>query len=153
DALKVIRSQHVANAQAVQRFHQEAKAVARLAHPNIVAVYDANESNGTHFLAIEYLEGTDLARLVKEKGPLSVELACDYIRQAALGLQHAHEKGLVHRDIKPANLFLNPKSGIVKVLDLGLARLPRQSVDDTPVAELTQTGAVMGSPNYMAPEQ
>lgn len=153
DALKVIRSEHVANAQAVQRFHQEAKAVARLTHPNIVAVYDANESNGTYFLAIEYLEGTDLARLVKEKGPLSVELACDYIRQAALGLQHAHEKGLVHRDIKPANLFLNPKSGIVKVLDLGLARLPQRSVDDASAAGLTQTGAVMGTPNYMAPEQ
>jgi formylglycine-generating enzyme required for sulfatase activity/serine/threonine protein kinase len=153
DALKVIRSEHVANPEAVRRFHQEAKAAARLTHPNIVAVYDANEANGIHFLAIEYLEGTDLGRLVKEQGPLSVELACEYIRQAALGLQHAHEKGLVHRDIKPANLFLNPQSGMVKVLDLGLARLQQQSADDTPAAGLTHSGAVMGTPNYMAPEQ
>jgi formylglycine-generating enzyme required for sulfatase activity/tRNA A-37 threonylcarbamoyl transferase component Bud32 len=153
DALKVIRTEHVANAQAVQRFHQEARAAARLTHPNIVAVYDANESNGIHFLAIEYLEGTDLGRLVKEKGPLPIELACDYIRQAALGLQHAHEKGLVHRDIKPANLFLNRKSGMLKVLDLGLARLQQRSTNDTGAAGLTHSGAVMGTPNYMAPEQ
>ena len=80
----------------------------QLDHPNIVLAYDADEVGGTHLLVMEYVEGTDLAKLVKKKGPLPVEQACDYIRQAALGLQHAFEKGLVHRDIKPPNLLLTP---------------------------------------------
>ena len=85
------------------------KCVSQLSHPNIVRAYDADQVGDSHFLAMEYVEGIDLARLVKEQGPLPVGQACDYIRQAALGLQHAHERGLVHRDIKPSNLLLAPR--------------------------------------------
>jgi serine/threonine protein kinase len=153
DAVKVIRKEHLANAVSLQRFQQEARATARLAHPNIVTVYDASESGGTHFLAMEYVEGTDLARLLKQSGPLPIGQACEYIRQAALGLQHAHERGLVHRDIKPSNLFLNPATAMVKVLDLGLAVLESGSRPGDPTAMLTKTGAVMGTPDFIAPEQ
>src|SRR5262249_54333549 len=126
------------------------------AHPNIVAVYDADEVAGTHFFAMEYVEGTDLAKLVKQNGPLPVAVACDYVRQAALGLQHAHEQGLVHRDIKPSNLLLAGKAGggVVKVLDMGLARLEAAPGEGSDGADpLTQEGAVMGTPDYVAPEQ
>src|SRR5262249_54266744 len=104
--LKVIRKDRLANPEAVRRFHREVQAVAQLSHPNVVVAYDADQVNSTHFFAMEYVEGTDLARLVRESGPLPVVFACDYIRQAALGLQHAHERGLVHRDIKPSNLLV-----------------------------------------------
>jgi WD40 repeat protein/tRNA A-37 threonylcarbamoyl transferase component Bud32 len=150
-ALKVIRRERLGNPDTVNRFQREARAAARLAHPNIVTVYDADEVGGTHFFAMEYVEGTDLRKLVKDHGPLPVGQACDFMRQAALGLQHAHEQGLVHRDIKPANLLLTRKGGVVKLLDMGLARLHSalESGDDP----MTRDGAVMGTPDYMAPEQ
>jgi WD40 repeat protein len=116
-----------------------------------VTIHDADEVGGTHFFAMEYVEGTDLSRLVRERGPQGVGQACDYVRQAALGLQHAHEQGLVHRDIKPANLFLTSR-GVVKILDMGLARL--QAMEESQGTEpLTNEGAVMGTPDYIAPEQ
>lgn len=149
--IKTIRKEHLANANAVQRFEQEARAAARLSHPNIVSVYDAGEANGTHFLAMEFIEGTDLAKLVKERGPLPIASACECIRQAALGLQHAHEQGLVHRDIKPHNLLLNPAKGQVKILDMGLARL--NSDPDATAAGLTASGTIVGTVDYMTPEQ
>src|SRR5581483_3852857 len=90
----------------VQRFHRELRAAAQLDHPNIVHALDADEANGLHFLVMEYVEGENLSRLVGRQGPLPILDACDYIRQAALGLQHAHEKGMVHRDIKPSNLLV-----------------------------------------------
>jgi WD40 repeat protein/tRNA A-37 threonylcarbamoyl transferase component Bud32 len=160
-AVKVIRSERLSNPTIVERFQREARAAARLSHPNIVTVYDADEVGGTHFFAMEYVEGTDLAKLVKEKGPLPVAVACDYVRQAALGLQHAHEQGLVHRDIKPANLFLAaraggppPADGVIKILDMGLARLQGRLEESGDATDpLTQEGAVMGTPDYMAPEQ
>src|SRR5262249_19146590 len=144
-ALKVIRKDRLISPAAVERFHREAQAAARLAHPNIVAIYDAGEANGTHFLAMEYVEGTDLSKLVRDKGPLAVGPACGYIRQAALGLQHAHEQGLVHRDIKPSNLMLTSK-GVIKVLDMGLARLNPAAGGVAP-GELTATGQVIGTPD------
>jgi serine/threonine-protein kinase len=171
-ALKIIRKERLKSAHAIQRFQREARAVAKLSHPNIVAVYDADEIGGTHFMAMEFVDGIDLARLVKQAGPLPVGKACEYVRQAAVGLQHAHEKGLVHRDIKPHNLLLartletgiqtGPRSGInghatteralVKILDMGLARL--SSADNEPGAgAMTQEGTVMGTPEYLAPEQ
>ncbi|MBY0524523.1 MAG: serine/threonine protein kinase, partial [Gemmataceae bacterium] len=105
-ALKVIKKDKLANPQAVSRFYQEIRAAAQLSHPHIVIAFDAGQADDTHFFAMEFVDGIDLSRLVKEQGPLTVLQACEYIRQAALGLQHAHEKGLVHRDIKPSNLLV-----------------------------------------------
>jgi serine/threonine protein kinase len=152
-ALKVIRKEKLANPDAVKRFYQEVQAAAHLSHPNIVLAYDAGQAGSTHYLAMEYVEGDDLAKLVKEQGPLPVATACDYVRQAALGLQHAYEKGLVHRDIKPHNLLVSrgkENGASVKILDMGLARL-QGGVDKD--RALTQTGAVIGTPEYLSPEQ
>jgi serine/threonine protein kinase/WD40 repeat protein len=161
-AIKFIRKECLTSAEAVQRFYQEARATAQLAHPNIVAVFDADEYNGIHFMAMEYVQGIDLARLVKKEGPLRVGQACDYIVQAAEGLQHAHERKLVHRDIKPSNLIVTRQPGpqgsgltleIVKILDMGLARLDAGRLNDADGVPLTQDGIMMGTPDYMAPEQ
>ncbi len=153
-ALKLIRKEKLASADAVKRFYQEVQAAARLQHPNIAIAYDAGQEGSAHFLSMEYVEGTDLARLVKEHGPLPAARACEYVRQAALGLQHAHERGMVHRDIKPHNLLLSRPAGgkgqdAVKILDFGLARLGGLGEERA----LTQTGAVIGTPDYLAPEQ
>src|SRR5262245_45095285 len=161
-ALKVIKRDRLQSDDAIRRFEREIHAAAKLSHPNIVAAYDADEVGQTHFFAMEYVEGTDLGKLVKEAGPLPVGQACDYVRQAALGLQHAFERGLVHRDIKPSNLLVTrsaPKSSagsgsgpgpVVKILDMGLARLQGP---DGHAATLTQVQTVLGTPDYMAPEQ
>jgi WD40 repeat protein len=151
-ALKIVRKERLANPDAVRRFRREIEAAAQLDHPNIVRAFDADEVNGTHFFAMEYVEGVDLSKLVKTRGPLPVATACDYIRQAAVGLQHAFERGLVHRDIKPANLLLTIKGDVVKVLDMGLARLERADSGEHS-STLTQEGSVMGTPDYIAPEQ
>ncbi|MBY0523187.1 MAG: serine/threonine protein kinase [Gemmataceae bacterium] len=183
-ALKVIRKELLTDPEVVGRFQREIQVVSRLDHPNVVHAYDAGVLGQTHFLAMEYVEGIDLQRLVKQKGPLPVAVACDYIRQAALGLQHAHEKGLVHRDIKPSNLLVtqvqsskfkvqgsrqaNIEPGtlnleLVKLLDLGLARLRQPAEEKTPsgpshdntTSTLTPISGVMimGTPDYLAPEQ
>ncbi|HEY7154502.1 MAG TPA: serine/threonine-protein kinase [Gemmataceae bacterium] len=152
-ALKTLRPERLNKPDVLRRFRREIQAAARLSHPNIVLAYDADEANGVHFFTMEYIEGRDLARLVREDGPLDVARACDYVRQAALGLQHAHEQGMVHRDIKPHNLLLNNK-GVIKILDLGLARLtPTAEIDATMTGSLTHEGVVMGTPDFMAPEQ
>lgn len=152
-ALKLIRKERLDNPDAVRRFEREVRSAAALSHPNIVHAYDADQVGGTHLLVIEYVEGTDLAKLVKKNGLLPVERACEYIRQAALGLQHAYERGLVHRDIKPANLLLTADGMTVKVLDMGLARLDQSTADDDKSSTMTQEGMVMGTPDYIAPEQ
>jgi WD40 repeat protein/serine/threonine protein kinase len=171
-ALKVIRKDQLMNPAAVRRFHREIQASAQLSHPNIVLAYDADQVGGTHFFAMEYVEGIDLSRLVKKYGPLLVPQACDYVRQAALGLQHASERGLTHRDIKPSNLLVTggvvsgllssggvgqvtPVSGwgVVKILDLGLARLQAATTEGDAQSALTHSGLVMGTPDFIAPEQ
>jgi WD40 repeat protein len=148
-ALKVIGRQLLENAGATDRFLQEVQTAARLAHPNIVAAYDAEQSGDLHFLVMEYIDGVSLAQLLAERGPLPVAEACDYVRQAALGLQHAHERGMIHRDIKPHNL-MRTRDGTVKVLDFGLARFVSENSE---ASALTAPGAAMGTPDYIAPEQ
>ncbi len=148
-ALKVVRADRLSDTQAVERFRREIKAAGRLEHPNIVLAHDARQLDGTHFLVMEFIEGLDLAQLLDRMGPLPIADACEALRQAALGLQHAHEHQLIHRDIKPPNLML-ARTGAVKILDLGLARLqsPQTAPDGT-----TGEGFVIGTPDYMAPEQ
>jgi serine/threonine-protein kinase len=152
-AVKLIRKEQMAHPQAVERFYLEVQAVAKLHHPNIVLAHNAGQEGETHFFVMEYVAGTDLGRLLLRDGPLPVPVACEYARQAALGLQHAHERGLVHRDVKPSNLLL-AEGGQVKVLDLGLARV-RQVEDSNgnPFTALTAVGVLMGTPDYIAPEQ
>jgi formylglycine-generating enzyme required for sulfatase activity len=134
-----------------ERFRREAQAVARLSHTNVVTLFAVDQVGDTPMLVMEYVEGTDLARLVEQSGPLPVGQACDFIEQAALGLQHAHERGLIHRDIKPSNLLLTAQGAVIKVVDLGLARLLRRSEDvDT---GLTEPGCVLGTSDFLAPEQ
>jgi Leucine-rich repeat (LRR) protein len=153
-ALKVLPKETTASADAIRRFHHEVKAAAKLSHPNIVTAHDAGEQEGVHYLVMEYIEGTDLSRLVKENGPLPVDKAVDCILQAAKGLEYAHRRGIIHRDVKPANLLMNTE-GVVKVLDMGLARiqLPADSGAAAEASEITRTGVVMGTADYMAPEQ
>jgi hypothetical protein len=149
-ALKVINPSLTTSADSVERFRREVVAAARLTHPNIVAAYDAEQAGDLHFLVMELVEGMSLNALVQRRGRLSVTDACRCVRQAALGLQHAHEQGMVHRDIKPHNLMLTPK-GQVKILDFGLARFVSET--SRAAGDLTQAGTVMGTPDYMAPEQ
>jgi WD40 repeat protein len=149
-AVKVMAQALVGNAAGVERFRREFKASARLTHPNIVAAYDAEQAGDLHFLVMEYVEGTDLARWVAERGPLPVAEACDYVRQAALGLQHAHDHGMIHRDIKPHNL-MRTRDGTIKILDFGLARLAAEA--GAVPSGVTGQNTLLGTVDYLAPEQ
>jgi len=156
-AVKVIRPELLTQPDAVQRFYREVQVTGRLSHPNIVGAFDAGPTARGHFLAMELIEGTDLERLVKRRGPFPLGTACECIRQAALGLQHAFEHGMVHRDIKPSNLMLTrgpgaPEPGIIKILDLGLVHMSRE-LAATLACTLTENGTMLGTPDYMAPEQ
>jgi hypothetical protein len=152
-ALKVVRWDFAADPSHLVRFQREARAAARLSHPNIVTLYDAGQDGGRPYLTMEYVEGVTLAELVRRRGPLSVGEACDLIRQAALGLQHGHERGLVHRDIKPSNLIVTQGTRQLKILDFGLARLREHVAACAPSTEVTEEGALMGTADYLAPEQ
>jgi serine/threonine protein kinase/WD40 repeat protein len=125
-ALKVINRSLAGKPESIDRFRREVKAAARLAHPHIVKAYDADRAGDTHFLVMEYVEGTNLAQVLKGSRKLPIDVACEYARQVALGLAHAHQRGMAHRDIKPANLMLT-RAGQVKILDFGLARLASES--------------------------
>jgi serine/threonine-protein kinase len=167
-ALKVVSTHLTVKASALARFKKEVQAAAQLAHNNIVRAYDTGEVGGAQFLVMEYVEGLSLDRLVMRKGRVSVQLACNLMRQAAMGLQHAADKGMVHRDIKPQNLLVT-KKGQVKILDFGLARLAAgrgsdasgervpfgaANMSDTAAAAgVTQAGYVVGTVDYLSPEQ
>jgi len=170
EAVKVVASERLDSPEAVARFEQEAKAAAKLMHENIVATYDAGQQEGVHYLAMEYVDGRDLSQIVDNEGPLSVEQAIDYVIQAARGLAYAHQRGIIHRDIKPSNLLLAiddqpsavggeegaPQSAIIKILDMGLARLTEdvlRAARGEETERLTKTGQLMGTLDYMSPEQ
>ena len=153
-AVKLIRPDALTSKLAVDRFYRESQAVASLKHPNIIVAHDVNQDGDRHYFVMEYAPGCDLGKLLQQRGPLPLAEACEYVRQAALGLQHAHERGLVHRDIKPSNLLLSTEEGLIKILDLGLARL-REAVAEAEdgICPITPNGMMMGTPDYMAPEQ
>ena len=194
-ALKIIRQESLSqDPHAIQRFTQEARAAAKLSHPNIIVIYDFNRIGNTYFIAMEYVEGVDLHQLVRDCGPLPIPLACHFVRQVALGLQHGHQHGIVHRDIKPSNLLLSLpsvdvgvsgfktlpfrlhrkpvtppdsamgssltlsmplehlKDAVVKIMDMGMALLAHRPGDpDSP--RWTHQGTLMGTPDFLAPEQ
>ncbi len=159
-ALKVIRKERLGSADMVNRFRREAQASARLRHPNVVEVYASDFEGDTHYIAMEYIAGITLQRLVEQAGPLTLAQACDFVRQAALGLEHASEQRLVHRDVKPANLMVVSPAGlplpprpVVKILDMGVARLHQLSEQEVSLTTLTRDGSVIGTPDYVAPEQ
>jgi serine/threonine protein kinase len=149
-ALKVLPAERLSDAQAVERFLREMKAQGGLQHPNLVTARDADATAGQYYLVLELVEGQDLTTIVRRQGPLSIADACEVVWQVALGLQYLHEQGLVHRDIKPSNLMRTPE-GQVKVLDMGLARFVYG--DQPASAELTERGQLLGTADYMAPEQ
>jgi serine/threonine-protein kinase len=171
-ALKVIRTEILESAEARQQFLQEMEAMAQLDHPNVVQFWDAGEAGNTFYCAMEHVEGTDLGKVVRLAGMLSPAEACDYARQTALGLQHAHERTLIHRDIKPVNLILTVPSGpppdlfaaragaapsapgpLIKILDWGLACLRPPSERRAGPANGTPTRAIIGTADYLSPEQ
>ena len=152
--VKILPESATASATSIRGFEREVEAAAQLSHPNIVTAFDADEENGIHFLVMEYVEGEPLGDLVSRCGPLPVDMALSCILQAAMGLQYAHSKGIVHRDIKPNNLLLDA-AGVVKILDMGLARF-----DDGRAAITVRDGdgpssqnQIMGTVEYMSPEQ
>jgi serine/threonine-protein kinase len=167
-AVKILNSTRLKHPSAIERFAREVQAAAQLSHPNIVAVHDAGSEGDTHYLAMQYIDGLDLGRLVGKLGPLPFSLASAFLAQAALGLHHAHELGFVHRDVKPPNLLVAPRGGLgkpggslaverfvgatVKVLDMGLVRLQPHRLDESHLA-LTYHGVVIGTMDYLAPEQ
>lgn len=167
-AIKVMSRGALQSPESVDRFHREIEAVAGLSHPNVALAYDAGEWQGRHYLVMEHIAGRDLARLVRERGPLPIDRALSYVVQAARGLRCAHEHGIVHRDVKPANLML-ADDGTVKVLDLGLARRngaadadavvgrsdgdTRADGESTARFAATQAGTILGTCYTMSPEQ
>jgi eukaryotic-like serine/threonine-protein kinase len=160
-AIKIVRPILLSNPMIRQRYQREVETALTLKHPNVVAVFDAGEIDGRSYIAMEFVDGIDLSHLVKEFRALEVAEACEYVRQAALGLHHAHEAGFVHRDIKPSNIVVAgeryilgaTEPAIVKILDMGLIRSVGFDSDGADRHDLTRSGTVVGTPDYMAPEQ
>ncbi len=150
-ALKVLSAEFCKDESFISRFEREIETIARLGHPNIVMAYDADEAELGHFLVMEFVDGQDLVAFVAKNSPLSVAQSVDCIVQAARGLAFAHSQGVIHRDIKPANLLRDAR-GVVKVTDLGLARLTEE-FQSSGLRKLTQAGGMMGTVEFMAPEQ
>jgi serine/threonine protein kinase len=148
-AIKVLPAVKARDPSYLERFYREARAVAALDHPNIVRAHDIDRDDKLHFLVMEYIDGTSLQDIIHKHGPMDITRAAHYIAQAALGLQHAHEAGLVHRDIKPGNILVD-RGGTVKVLDMGLARFFNDEADNL---SKKYDETVLGTSDYLAPEQ
>lgn len=143
-AVKVLRSQFVHDEEFIRRFRREAQAAASLSHPNVVSIYDVGQEGDIHYIVMEYIDGTNLNEIIKERAPLPVEEAIHYSMQICDALGHAHQNEIIHRDIKPHNILIG-KNGRVKVTDFGIARAVTSST-------ITQTGSVVGSVHYFSPE-
>jgi serine/threonine-protein kinase len=152
-ALKILREELLDNPEALGRFRREIHAVTQLCHPHIVKAYADDIVRSQLYFAMEYLEGNDLAKTVRLSGPLAPGVAASYVHQAALGLDYAHEHQFIHRDIKPGNLFLTSPRKTIKILDLGLTRLPPEGDHPPAIMNLTREGTTIGTPDYVAPEQ
>jgi serine/threonine protein kinase len=149
-AVKVLSADAVKNRRLIERFKKEARAVARLKHPNIVRAYEAGKINRIRYLVMEFVEGENLLARVKRKGPLPVDECIRSILEAARGLDYAHQKGVIHRDIKPSNLLRDKATARVKILDMGLARVDEPDEDEI---RLTMPGQMLGTARFMSPEQ
>jgi eukaryotic-like serine/threonine-protein kinase len=149
-ALKVLPPDLAANPRVCERFRREAKAAAKLRHENVVAIYEFGEVAGTHFLALEFVEGIDLHEYCKKQGKLRPALVRELLKQAAKALAHIHNQGIIHRDIKPSNFLLTKKDGrpVLKLIDLGLARHAGEEA-----GRVTRDGTTIGTVDYMSPEQ
>jgi serine/threonine-protein kinase len=161
-ALKLVSSNLVKTEIGRQLFQREVRAAARLIHGNIATAYDANQDGDRHYLILEFVDGPNLEELVRDYGPLEIGQACDFLRQAAEGLQYAFEMGMVHRDIKPANLLVKSADGpggkkpcVIKILDFGLARLHEIGQSDPLPAESIEfrKNTILGTPDFLSPEQ
>ncbi|MBI2480678.1 MAG: serine/threonine protein kinase [Planctomycetia bacterium] len=146
-ALKILSSRATQSAERLERFRRKVRILASISHPNLLTVYDAGERNGSHFLVMEYVDGTDLRSLSKHYGALPIEHVIAYVKQAATGLGRLHSGGIQHRNVKPSNLLLD-RQGVLKVIGLGTAR-----VDTEGEHQLTLPGKALGTYDYMAPEQ
>lgn len=152
-ALKILSGGRALSVEAIARFEREIQAAGKLDDPRIVRAFDGGHRGGIWFLAMEYVHGVDFSAISKRLGPLSIPDACELVRQAALALQHAHERDMVHRDVKPSNFMLTSDvsgQAVVKVLDFGLAQLSQM---ESQGGELTVTGDFLGTIDYVAPEQ
>jgi len=149
-AVKVLPVAKAQDEAALSRFYREARAVASVDHPNIVRAYDIDQDENLHFIVMEFVDGANFHDLVKKHGPMDILRACHYMYGSAVGLNHAHEMGLVHRDIKPANILVD-RSGVVKLLDMGLARFFNPDEDDMLTKKFDEN--VLGTADYLAPEQ
>jgi serine/threonine protein kinase len=153
-AIKILPPEKASDDVCLERFEREARAAAALDHPNIVRAHDIDRDDSgpepLHFLVMEYVDGSNLQYVVDKFGPLAIDRACNYVSQTADGLQHAHESGLVHRDVKPSNLLLD-RAGLVKILDLGLARFFHDASDD--LTRRLGARSLIGTADYLAPEQ
>jgi hypothetical protein len=148
-AVKVLPTAKATDPSSLERFYREARAVAALDHQNIVRAYDIDQDDNLHFLVMEYVDGSSLQDIIRKAGPMGVTRACHYIYWSAIGLQHAHAAGLIHRDIKPGNILVD-RQGVVKILDLGLARFFN---DDQDLLTKKYDESVLGTADYLAPEQ
>src|SRR5262249_8900926 len=144
-ALKILPPEMANDSESVRRFHQEARAAARLDHENIARVFFCGEDQGLHFIAFEFVEGANLRTILERRGRLPVAEAVPYLLQIATGLEHAGARGVIHRDIKPSNIIISP-NGRAKLVDMGLAR----ALGPSPDQSLTQSGVTLGTFDYIS---